>query len=106
MRHARVRAPRVRYETCIYENVYLAMPPSKAKRMSIPLVAGLIALVAIVVFALAALGFYTRLERERDASPLQLSYDRAEDQQPDVSPDAKRGVFGANAGARPTIWSM
>src|SRR5258708_1323704 len=82
------------------------MPPSKAKRMSIPLVAGLIALVAIIVFALAALGFYTRLKRERDASTLQLTYDRAEDTQPNVSPDSKRVVFVSNRGGRQNIWSM
>src|SRR5260370_35956111 len=82
------------------------MPPSKAKRMSIPLVAGLIAVVAIIVLALAALGFYTRLKREREASTLQLTYDRAEDTQPDVSPDAKRVVFVSNRGGRPNIWSM
>src|SRR5258708_1308658 len=82
------------------------MPPSKAKRMSIPLVAGLIALVSIIVFALAALGFYTRLKREREASTLQLTYDRAEDTQPDVSPDGKRVVFVSNRGGRPNIWIM
>src|SRR5437016_12382887 len=74
--------------------------------MSIPLVAGLIALVSIIVFALAALGFYTRLKREREASTLQLTYDRAEDTQPDVSPDGKRVVFVSNRSGRPNIWSM
>src|SRR5260370_19885826 len=82
------------------------MPPTKAKRMSIPLVAGLIALLAIVVFALAALGFYTRLKREREASTLQLTYDRAEDTHPDISPDGKRVVFVSNRGGRPNIWTM
>jgi Tol biopolymer transport system component len=74
--------------------------------MSIPLVAGLIALVAIIVFALAALGFYTRLKREREASTLQLTYDRAEDTRPDISPDGKRVVFVSNRGGHPNIWSM
>jgi Tol biopolymer transport system component len=74
--------------------------------MSIPLVAGLIAFVAIIVFALAALGFYTRLKREREASTLQLTYDRAEDTQPDVSPDGKRVVFVSNRGGRLNIWIM
>jgi Tol biopolymer transport system component len=74
--------------------------------MSIPLVAGLIALVAITVFALAALGFYTRLKREREASTLQLTYDRAEDTQPDISPDGKRVVFVSNRGGHPNIWIM
>src|SRR6266567_1966330 len=82
------------------------MPPSKAKRMSIPLVAGLIALVAIIVFALAALGFYTRLKREREAATLQLTYDRAEDTQPDISPDGKRVVFVSNRSGHPNIWIM
>jgi Tol biopolymer transport system component len=74
--------------------------------MSIPMVAGLIALIAIIVFALAALGFYTRIMREREASTLQLTYDRAEDTQPDISPDGKRVVFVSNRGGRPNIWSM
>jgi Tol biopolymer transport system component len=74
--------------------------------MSIPLVAGLIALVSVVVFALAALGFYTRLKREREASTLQLTYDRAEDTHPDISPDGKRVVFVGNRGGHPNIWSM
>src|SRR5260370_2012957 len=74
--------------------------------MSIPLVGGVIALVAINVFALAGVGFYRRLKREREASTLQLTYHRAEDTQPDVSPDGKRVVFVSNRGGRPNIWSM
>src|SRR5260370_4243509 len=74
--------------------------------MSIPLVAGLIALVSVIVFALAALGFYTRLKREREGSTWQLTYDRAQDTQPDLSPDGKRVVFVSNRGGRPNIWSM
>jgi Tol biopolymer transport system component len=77
-----------------------------AKRVSIPLVAGVIALVAIIVFGLAALGFYTRLKREREASTLQLTYDRAEDTQPDISPDGKWVVFVSNRGGHADIWIM
>src|SRR5205807_1587908 len=40
------------------------------------------------------------------ASILQLTYDRAEDTQPDVSPDGKRVVFVSNRSGRPNIWSM
>jgi len=74
--------------------------------VSIPLVAGVIALVAIIVFGLAALGFYTRLKREREASTLQLTYDRAQDTQPDISPDGKRVVFVSNRGGHANIWIM
>jgi len=74
--------------------------------MSIPLVAGLIALVAIVVFSLAALGFYTRLKRDRAAATWRLTSDRAQDTQPDISPDGQHVVFVSNRSGREDIWLL
>lgn len=74
--------------------------------MSIPLVAGLIGIVAVIVFALAALGFYTRLKRDRAAATWRLTSDRAQDTQPDISPDGQQVVFVSNRNGHKDIWLL
>lgn len=79
---------------------------ARAKRMSIPLVAGLITMVAVIVFTLAALGFYTRLKRDRAAATWRLTSDRAQDTQPDISPDGQQVVFVSNRSGHKDIWLL
>jgi Tol biopolymer transport system component len=74
--------------------------------MSIPLVAGLITVVAVIVFTLAALGFYTRLKRDRAAATWRLTSDRAQDTRPDVSPDGRQVVFASDRGGHKNIWLL
>jgi Tol biopolymer transport system component len=74
--------------------------------MSIPLVASLITVVSVIVFSLAAIGFYTRLKGDRAAATWRLTSDRAQDTQPDVSPDGQQVVFVSDRSGHKDIWLL